>query len=138
MKRFAILALLTVASSAVFADTAAPSTAPAANTPDVTGTYTCQGYDPYGKTNFNSTVNVSKNGDTYSFQWLSNGYPYNLGTGLFHKDVPNAVSVVFWDPKKSDYFGTEVFYIKSDGSLDAQWTLQAQNKIGTESCTKNK
>ena len=105
MKRFVAFALLTVAASAVFAETSASTqAAPAATTADVTGTYTCQGYDPYGKTNFNSTVNVSKNGDTYSFQWLSNGYPYNLGTGLFHKDVPNAVSVVFWDPKKSDYF----------------------------------
>ena len=111
----------------------------AANLPDVTGNYQCQGYDPYGKSNYSNPVSVTKNGETYSFQWLSSkGYPFILGTGVFNKNVNNVISVVFWDPKKADYFGTELFEIKSDGSLQAFWTLQAENLIGTESCTKKK
>lgn len=137
-------AISTLALTAYAADTTSKDTsaaqAPAyvSPGPDISGNYTCSGWDPFGKTNFNSTVTVTKNGDTYSFQWLSNGYPYNLGTGVYHKDVKDVMSVVFWNPKKPDYFGTEVFNVKSDGSMTADWTVQAESQVGTENCTKNK
>lgn len=132
--------VMTLAAATTSAEPASAPTAPAYTSPgpDISGSYTCTGYDPFGKTNFNSTVTVTKNGDTYSFQWLSNGYPYNLGTGIYHKDVKDTISVVFWNPKKPDYFGTEVFMVKPDGSLTANWTVQAESQVGTENCTKNK
>jgi len=110
----------------------------AANAADITGNYQCHGYDPFGKSNYANPVSVTKNGDTYSFQWLnSKGYPFLLGTAVMSIDGNN-VSIVFWDPKKADYFGTEVFTIKPDGSMQANWTVQGENQAGTETCTKNK
>ena len=114
------------------------NTEPAANnSPDISGNYQCQGYDPYGKSNYANPVTITRNGNTFTFQWLTTkGYPFILGTGVFNTDLNNAVSVVFWDPKKADYFGTEIFVIKPDGSMSANWTLQGENQVGTESCTK--
>jgi hypothetical protein len=107
------------------------------NIPDISGKYDCHGYDPFGKSNYKNPVTVTKNGDTYSFQWLnSRNYPFILGTGVMNPDINNMVSVVFWDPKKADYFGTEVFAIKPDGSMSATWTVQGENQVGTEECVK--
>ena len=115
-------------------------TAFAANTstvPDISGTYQCKGYDPGGNTNYTNSITVAKNGDTFTFQWLnSSGYPFNLGTGIFNSDLNNAVSVVFWDPKKSDFFGTMFYVISSDGSLQGKWIIQGTTQIGTETCSK--
>jgi hypothetical protein len=103
----------------------------------IVGDYQCKGYDPYGKNSYGNPVRVTKNGETYSFQWLtSKGYPFILGTGVLHPDLSDVISVVFWDPKKADYFGTEIFSIKPDGSLSATWTLQGENLVGTENCVK--
>lgn len=109
-------------------------------TPDIAGNYQCKGYDPGGNSNYSSPLSVTKNGDTYTFQWLnSNGYPYILGTGFLSTNVTNALSVVFWDPKKADYFGTLLYSVnKSDGSLTGSWVVQGTKVLGTENCTKNK
>lgn len=137
-----ILSLFTLSAHAVVpANT--QTTMPAnnvANGPDVSGTYQCQGYDPFGKSDYSyPTAIFSKNGDAYSVQWQSStGYPLLLGTGIVNKDISNAFSVVFWDPKKADYFGTALYAVKPDGSLSAVWTLQAQKQVGTETCTKAK
>lgn len=120
--------------------TQASKSADASSGMDISGTYQCQGYDPFGKSDYNyPTATFSKNGDTYNVQWQSStGYPLLLGTGLFNKDITNAFSVVFWDPKKADYFGTALYLVKPDGSLAGVWTLQAQKQVGTETCTKAK
>lgn len=107
--------------------------------PDITGTYQCKGFDPGGNSNYANPITITKNSDIYNFQWLnSNGVPFNLGTGIFNSNIDNIVSVVFWDPKKADFFGTMIYEIKSDGSLQGNWVIQGTTKIGTESCTKNK
>lgn len=106
---------------------------------DIVGSYTCKGTDPFSTTtpNYTNTVNVTKNGDTYSFQWLdANGYPYIYGTGLIHKDLPDVVSVLSWDPTHEDYLVTVAYEIKSDGSLQGIWTLKSGSQTGTENCTK--
>lgn len=106
---------------------------------NIVGSYQCKGFDPFhSKTaNYSNPVNITKNGDTYSFQWLhANGYPYIYGTGIMHKDIPNVITVVFWDPTQEDYIGIESYDIKSDGTLQGAWTLKSENKTGTETCTK--
>ncbi len=140
--------LLLISTLSIFTATAAtnssssPNSSPSpssSNAPDIIGNYQCHGYDPFGKSNYANPVTVTKNGDTFSFQWLnSKGYPFLLGTGVANPDANNVVSIVFWDPKKADYFGTELFAIKPDGSMQATWTVQGENQAGTEACTKNK
>lgn len=138
-KKILLLSALSIFSLVTYAaDTAQPSANANVKLPDISGHYECQGYDPYGKSNYSNPVTVTRNGETYSFQWLSSkGYPFILGTGVFNKNISNAISVVFWDPKKQDYFGTEIFEIKPDGSMQATWTLQGENAVGTETCTKS-
>ncbi|MBX3709705.1 MAG: hypothetical protein KIT56_05120 [Gammaproteobacteria bacterium] len=136
-KKILIMSILSLFSITAYAQSnSSTNTNSSQNNPDIVGNYQCQGYDPFGKNSYANPVTITKNGDTYSFQWLtSKGYPFILGTGVF-ADVDNVISVVFWDPKKADYFGTEVFTIKPDGSMTATWTVQGENQIGTESCKK--
>lgn len=116
------------------ADTASTTTST-----DIAGNYQCKGYDPGGNANYNSPLTITKNGDTYTLQWLnSNGYPYILGTGFMSNNVSDAFSVVFWDPKKADYYGTLLYAVKSDGTLTGSWVIQGTKVLGTESCVKNK
>lgn len=104
--------------------------------PDITGTYQCNGYDPFGKVTYTNPLAITRINDTYNFQWIATtGSPLVLGTGLFHKNMDNAIAVVFWDPRQNDYFGTEIFQVLPDGTLNANWVLQGQNLIGTETCT---
>jgi len=142
IRKILLSTMLSLFAVAVHAEAASatPAATPAASSggSDVSGTYQCQGYDPFGKSNYSyPTVTIAKNGDAYTIQWQSStGYPLLLGTGLFNHEINNAFAVVFWDPKKADYFGTAIYLIKPDGTLQADWTLQAQKQIGTETCTK--
>ncbi|KTD60302.1 hypothetical protein Lsan_2080 [Legionella santicrucis] len=107
-------------------------------TPNAEGDYQCQRADSANNTSA-STLSVTKGNDTYTFEWDdSNGDPILYGTGVMVGSLPNAISVSFWDPKKPDALGIEVFELKSDGSLQGNWTLQSDNKLGSESCTKTK
>lgn len=106
---------------------------------DIPGTYQCKGFDPGGNANYSNPINITKTGDVFNFQWLNaNGQPFNLGTGLLNPGQNNVLSVVFWDLKKPDFFGTMLYTIKEDGSLEGYWVIQGTTKIGTESCVKNK
>lgn len=106
--------------------------------PNAEGNYQCQRVDSSNNTNVYS-LSVTKANDTTTFEWdNSNGDPVLYGTGVMVGSLPNAVSVSFWDPKKPDTIGVELFELKSDGSLHANWTLQSDNKLGSETCTKSK
>jgi len=132
------LSLLTLTTNAKTSSSNVSSSSSTTTGQDISGNYQCRGYDPFGKSNYANPVLVTKREDTFSFQWLnSKGYPFLLGTGVMNPDINNMVSVVFWDPKKTDYFGTEVFAIKPDSSMSATWTVQGENQVGTETCTKN-
>ena len=105
---------------------------------DISGSYKCSGYDPYDKTNYTESIVFKKAGSAYSIQLIHSDsvVPYNLGTGVMNKDVNNAMGLVYWDPQKPTTMGTELFEIKSDGSLDGVWTSSGTKWIGTETCTK--
>lgn len=131
--------LLSALSSLPFIGFAAGATTETTGSSDITGSYQCKGYDPASKSNYTNPITITKNGDTYTFQWLnSNGYPFNLGTGIINPGMSNAMSVVFWDPKKSDFFGTMSYAIQPDGTLSGVWVIQATQQIGTETCVKSK
>lgn len=134
---------------------AAPAAAPSATTPaassapapastlsagqDISGSYRCEGNDFTGKSPYTSPATVTRNGDTFIFQWLNaNGYPYNDGTGIYNKNTNNVMAVVFWDPSKPDSFGTLIYQVQSDGSLVGNWVYKGSNQVGTETCTKTK
>jgi hypothetical protein len=106
---------------------------------DILGTYQCKGFDPGGNANYTNPISITKSGDVFNFQWLNtNGQPFNLGTGILNPNQNNVLSVVFWDMKKPEYFGTMLYNIKEDGSLQGYWVIQSTVKIGTENCVKDK
>lgn len=115
-------------------------TVAAASAPDISGTYTCTGQDPFSTPpSYTEKLVIKKNGDTYRIQLIgiNSVLPYNLGTAVFNKNIDNAFSFVFWNLKDTTNFGPEIFIIKPDGSLDGVFTEHNKNKSGTENCTKS-
>lgn len=112
-----------------------------ASPPDISGTYTCSGSDPFTNNNaFSESLVFTKSGDTYKVKAIPAGdtFPYFLGTAMFSKNIDNAFAEVYWNIKDPTGFGTELFTIKPDGSLDAVFVGYGRDKTGTETCTKAK
>lgn len=110
-----------------------------ANAPDISGTYTCTGQDPLSTPpEFSEKLILKSNGDTYSVKAISTNsvIPWGLGTAIFKKDVNNAFAYVYWNLKDPTSFGSELFIIKPDGSLDGVFSDNNKNKPATETCTK--
>lgn len=131
------LSLATALSILLFVPTGPASASP----PDISGTYTCTGSDPYSTPNeFSESLVIKKSGDTYKIQAIPTGdtFPYFLGTAIFTKGVDNAFADVYWNVNDASGFGAELFTIKSDGSLDATFIGNTRNKSGTETCVKAK
>ncbi len=107
---------------------------------DFSGTYSCNGNDPNSTPPaFKENIIFKKTGSTYSVQLIHSGsvFPYNLGTGVVNKDIPNAIAYVYWDPKSPTTMGSEIFIVNSDGSLDGVYADSNKTKSGTETCTKS-
>lgn len=99
----------------------------------IVGNYKCQRSD-----NKSAPLTVSATGETFTFQWTNDkGYPIMYGTGVMTKGMNNVASVVFWDTKDNSNYGNELFEVKSDGSLEGTFTMQSDDKVGQETCTKS-
>src|SRR5579885_1115785 len=114
---------------------------PAFATPaDISGNYQCTYYD-LGDTSkmYTEKMTIKKNGTVYNVQVFGKDavIPYELGTAIFNTEVDNAFAFVFWNIKDSTTYGSEIFVIKSDGSLDGAFSYNNNNnKPGIETCTK--
>lgn len=105
--------------------------------PTLAGNYQCQRSDASNSVQSYPLV-ISNNGGTYTFEWdNANNYPVLYGTGVRHPNMQNLISVSFSDPKNADAYGVELFEMKPDGSLQANWALQSSNQVGSETCTKS-
>lgn len=112
-----------------------------ASPPDISGTYMCTGSDPFTPNNaFSEKLVITKNGDTYGVKAIPTGntFPYFSGTAIVNKNINNAFAGVYWNIEDPSGFGTELFTVKSDGSLDAVFVGYGRDKVGTETCTKAK
>jgi hypothetical protein len=117
------------------------STSVLASPPDISGTYICTGSDPFTTNNaFSESLVFTKNGNNYKVKAIPAGdtFPYFLGTAVVNKNIDNAFAGVYWNIKDSSGFGTELFTIKPDGSLNAVFVGYGRDKTGTETCTKAK
>lgn len=126
---------------AVFGFLSFSSTSVLASLPDISGEYTCTGSDPFTTNNaFSESLYFTKSGDTYQVKAVPTGdtFPYFFGTLVTNKNIDNAVAGVYWNVKDQSGFGTELFTIKPDGSLDAVFVGYGRDKTGTETCTKVK
>lgn len=118
--------------------TTIPQVAAYADTPDISGTYTCTGSDPTSTPNaYTDDMVIKKNGDIYNIRYLQTGSvtPYLLGTGIVNKDVNNVMSLIFWDPTTLAG-ATETYVVKPDGSLDGLFASSKKQVAGNEICKK--
>lgn len=107
----------------------------ASTTTPLAENYECQRIDS-SKHSTSYQVTIKPTGRTYTFQWVVEGKPVLYGTGVVQSDVKNAISAIFWDPENTDVYGVEIFEIKPDGSLSADWIEKSQTQLGSETCTK--
>jgi hypothetical protein len=136
------IVLVSVLCTSAMITYAAATNPPAPASPvatDISGTYNCIGSDPYSTPpDFKESILFKKNGDTYNVQMIHSNsiLPYDFGTAIVNKDISNAISYVYWDPKNPSTMGTELLEIKSDGSLVGVYADHNKMKSGTETCTK--
>lgn len=108
----------------------ATSTALAA--PTIVGDYAVKGANPGGKGQYQGSVNISKDGDTFHVKWTVGAETY-IGTGILRGEV---LAVAYTDSKGS-WFGVVCYLIKDGGKLlDGQWTMAGGKTIGTEVLTQ--
>lgn len=102
---------------------------------DVVGEYKCSVFDPKKNSHYDEKLSITKTGDTYRVQFYppDGTIPYILGTGIVND---NAFAILNWDPS-STWVGSELFLIKTDGSLDGTWATTNTTLLGTETCTKS-
>lgn len=135
-----LISALSLFAITAYADNAAPTPTPApttTSTPNLVGNYKCTRTDA-SNNNTSYPLSITKTGDTYTLEWdSSNGDPQMYGTGIVHPNMTNVLASSFWDLKNSDISGVEIFSIKPDGSLSANWTLQSSKDVGSETCTKS-
>ncbi|CAM2962476.1 Uncharacterised protein [Legionella steigerwaltii] len=108
------------------------------STSSILGNYQCQRTDASNNT-VSYPMTITKTGDTFTFEWDSGtGDPVLYGTGVMHPNLTNVISASFWDPRKPDTIGIQMIQVKPDGSLQSNWVSQADNQLGTETCTRGK
>lgn len=128
------------AAPAAVAQTPAPmaqAAVPSSTGTDFSGTYKCDGYDPYNKNNYSySHATFTKNDNVYNVQWQDdNGNPVMLGTGIMNSNVPDAIAILYSSPKK-DYYILGLYKKNADGTLQSTWVSGGSKLIGTETCKK--
>ena len=125
--KICVMTALTLLTMSVYADTSS-----------IVGNYKCQRTDPTSNA-VSYPLGIKATGTTYTLEWDSdNGYPAMYGTGVMNPTTSNLIAVSFLDAKDPNNYGIELFQVKPDGSLQANWTVQSTTQVGTETCTKNK
>lgn len=100
----------------------------------IEGSYNVSGNDPYEKTNYKGTVEITKDkNDVYQAKWNIDGEE-TLGTGL---KTDNMISFGFKvsDVAKSKEQGVVVYKIGKD-SLDGSFVYLGQSLVGKEKLVK--
>lgn len=139
ISRICLVTATSLFAMASYAETATTPAAPAStgSAPSIAGNYQCQRVDASNATT-SYPLSIKSNGDTYTLEWdNSAGFPALYGVGIMHSSMNNVLGAKFFDPKDANAFGVEIFEVKPDGSLTANWALQSTNQVGSETCTKS-
>jgi hypothetical protein len=105
---------------------------------DFTGTYKCQGFDPYLNRNYTGTVVIKPYHTVYEMTMTYDTGEVAKGTaGLFSSDT---LSVVFQDIKDPKKIGLERYSVAKDNPKNIQgyWVYLGGDKLGSEVCERLK
>ena len=114
--------------------------APALAWADPTGSYAVKGLNPDNGKEYTGTVDVVRNGETYSVTWSIAGTTF-VGTGLGAKFVgerfqmgpaspdDTAISVGYVSGKS---FGMAMYFQQPDGTWQGVWTYGGSDKAAPE------
>lgn len=106
----------------------------AAEVPDITGKYRCQGDDLFTQGTFDEPTVITKTGDTYHFLWQNKSVLFQ-GNGIL---LNNQLSIVYWVDQNPKDFGVVSYQILQNGDLKGKWTPRNGQKTGNEFCQKIK
>lgn len=104
---------------------------------DFTGSYECQGYDPYLKTKYTGVIIIKQQKTVYSVKMAySTGEEANGTAGLYDD---NTIAVVFQDTKDLKKVGLERYSLSEDeNQIEGYWVYLGGDQLGTEICKKMK
>lgn len=115
----------------------------AGETPDISGKYTCDGYDPFSKAKYQAPLTVTKTDETYQFEWDFGKYGIYKGTGFFTDGINDFIPVTVTNTTKKhseqNPYDSElqVYQIGPDGTLSGRWTFLGKSKVSpVEVCKK--
>lgn len=111
-----------------------------AATPDFSGTYNCQGHDPFVNKPYTGTINIDKNGQAYHVVMTFDKGDDLDGVGILSQDGQNlAVAAQETKPTKAPQVSVSVYSLSADGNqLISSWTTVGKNQAVTETCQRSK
>jgi hypothetical protein len=107
---------------------------------DPTGTYQVRGVNPDDGKEYDGTVKVVRNGETYSVAWNIAGQQF-VGTGLGAKFIGNRFQMGAASPDDTalsvgyisgNSFGMAMYFQQPDGTWQGVWTYAGSNKASQE------
>lgn len=109
----------------------------ALSVPNVSGNYSCKGYDPYTNSNYTGTFKVKKVGNTYTTVWDLGKDEIYTGAGVVEiHQGGSSFSVLFYKDSNVRNAGLAAYDVQGN-KLKGQWIMsEAANKVGFEDCVK--
>lgn len=104
---------------------------------DFSGSYECNGFDPYLDQKYSGVVIIKQQNTVYSVKMAYNTGEEANGTAGLYDD--NTIAVVFQDTKDLKKVGLERYSLSEDGDhIEGYWVYLGGDKLGTEFCKKMK
>jgi hypothetical protein len=101
---------------------------------DFSGTYKCQGFDPYTNQPYKGRIVISQQNTVYHLKMKYDTDEANGTGGLYDNQT---ISVVFQDINDPKKIGLERYsYSKDHKRIEGYWVYLGQDKLGKEACEK--
>lgn len=103
---------------------------------DISGKYSCTGYDAFYDLKYSGNLTIKHVGNTYQFNWDfgQEGGRYS-GTALYDPNE-DSVAVMFTNPAYPTEVGVGIYVITKEGTLSGNWVYQGRDQISNETCKK--
>ena len=106
-----------------------------AGEPQFAGKYKCEGYDPYLKTYYKGTLEITPQNTVYQIKMQYDTGEKMIGTaGLYENDT---IAVVFQDIKDLKKIGLERYsYAPDRNRIQGYWVYLGKDQLGKEVCER--